>query len=267
MRGRPIGQRRATSRSWRSATQLARLSEVLKKRGLKPVSYTLGVAALPGAVAAAGQGCMTLVLEPKGATLLISAGGGIAAFRAFEATIESEVGENVINGPALARELRISFEQLPPALRRDVRQLSLRGDATMVAQLAGMLAAWARDAGLTLDSGPSSPRAVTEEIVEQLAEGHLKEVAGNLEFLPPRPSRWALMMARYNSRRLATAGFAAAAVVLVALGAFGWQEYLRWSLRSEWAGMVAQVTELEGVQARIREYRRGTTRRFAISRS
>ncbi len=235
--------------------QLTRLSEVLKSAGLKPISFTLGIAALPGALAAAGRGCMTLVLEPRGATLLISAGGGIAAFRAFEATIESEVGENVINGPALARELRISFEQLSPALRSDVRQLSLRGDATMVSQLAGMLASWARESGLALDTGSAAPRAVAEEIVEHLAERQLKQVTGDLEFLPPRPSRWALMMARYNSRRLATAGFAAAALVVVALGAFGWQEYLRRSLRAEWEGMAAQVKELEGVQARIREYR------------
>jgi hypothetical protein len=50
-------------------------------------------------------------------------------------------------------------------------------------------------------------------------------------------------------------GFATAALVVLVLGAFGWQEYRLWSLRSEWQGMAAPVTELEGVQARIREYR------------
>jgi hypothetical protein len=234
--------------------QLNRLGTVLKSAGLKPVSYSLGAAALPGAVAPAGTGCVTLLLEPKGATLLISAGGGIAAFRTLEASIDSEAGEAVVNAPALARELRITFEQVPPDLRREVRQLFLRGDERMVRQLAGSLGAWAREEGLALEFG-SAARPVRDEIVEQLAMQHLKTGGAGLEFLPPRPSRWSLMMARYSSKRLATAGFAAAAAALVALAAFGWQEYRLWSLRTEWQAMAAQVTELEAIQQNIREFR------------
>jgi len=235
--------------------QLVRLSAALKSAGLKPLSFTLGIAVLPGALGEPGEGCMTLVLEPKGATLLVSAGGGIAALRTLEATIESEVGETVINGPALARELRISFEQVPADLRREVRRLSLRGDSTMVAQVAGLLAPWASDAGLTLDAGAASLHPVPEEIVRQLAERHLQGIPVPLEFLPPRPSRFSLLLTRYSARRYATAGFAAAAVVLALLGAFGWQEFRLWSLRSEWQGMAVPVSELETVQTRIREYR------------
>ena len=235
--------------------QLNRLGEVLKAAGLKAVSYTIGITALPGALPTTGAGRMTLLLEPKGATLLVAAGGGIVTLRTLEATIDSEVGENVINGPALARELRISFEQLPADLRAEVRELALRGEPSMVAQLAGILGAWTRDAGLSLDHGAAAPRPAAEEIVEQLAQRHLLEAKRDLEFLPPRPSRWALLLARYNSRRLASAGFAAAAVVLVTLGAFGWQEFRRWSLRSEWEAMAADVTELEGIQGSIREFR------------
>ena len=234
--------------------QLNRLGEVLKAAGLKAVSYTIGITALPGALPTTGAGRMTLLLEPKGATLLVAAGGGIVTLRTLEATIDSEVGENVINGPALARELRISFEQLPADLRAEVRELALRGEPSMVAQLAGILGAWTRDAGLSLDHGAAAPRPAAEEIVEQLAQRHLLEAKRDLEFLPPRPSRWALLLARYNSRRLASAGFAAA-VVLVTLGAFGWQEFRRWSLRSEWEAMAADVTELEGIQGSIREFR------------
>lgn len=234
--------------------QLARLSAVLHEAGLKPVSFALGLAALPGAIASTGEGRMTLVLGAKGATLLVSAGGGIAACRTFEATIDSEAGENVVNGRVLARELRVSFEQLPPDLRREIRQLSLQGDQKMVAQLAGILADWAADAGLTVERGAGT-RPVTEQIVERVAEIQLKEGAPILEFLPPRPSRFAVLMARYNSKRLATGGFAAALLVLIAAGAFGWQEVRLWSLRSEWNGMAAQVRELEATQGRVREYR------------
>lgn len=235
--------------------QLTRLMAVTKSAGLKPVSFLPGLAALPGAVTPAGEGRMTLMLEPKGATLLISAGGGIAAFRTLEATIDSEAGENVVNGAALARELRITFEQVPADLRREVRQLCLRGDETMARQLDEILGGWARDAGLQIERDPAPARAVAEEIVEQLGIRYLKDGAPELEFLPPRPSRWSRLLSGYSSRRLAVAGFATAAAAVVALGAFGWQEYRLWSLRSEWAAMAAQVKELDAVTARIREYR------------
>ena len=235
--------------------QLNRLADVLKEAGLKPVSFSLGVTALPGALPAAGDGGMTIVLEPKGANLLIAAGGGIAAFRTLEATIDSEAGENVINGPALAREVRISYEQVPSDLRRDVRFLALRGEAAMVAALASVLAPWAHESGLTIDTTPPTAPSAAEEMVGQLAERFLRGVSDGLEFLPPRPSRWSRLMARYNSKRLATAGFAAGVLLILTLLAFGWQEFRRWSLRSEWEGMTAQVTELDGIQSRIREYR------------
>jgi hypothetical protein len=235
--------------------QLARLTAVLKSAGLKPVSYTLGLDALPGAIPPAGEGRITLVLEPKGATLLIAAGGGIAAFRTFEAAIDSEAGENVVNGAALARELRITFEQVPADLRQQVKELRLLGDDKIARQLEEVLADWAKDAGLTIQRSAGTRTSIAEEIVEHVATRQLKEGAPQLEFLPPRPSRWSLMMARYSSKRLATAGFAAAAVAVIVLAAFGWQEYRRWSLRNEWSGMAVQVKSLDEVTGRIREFR------------
>lgn len=235
--------------------QLDRLADVLRLAGLKPVSFSLGLAALPGAMGTDAEGCVTLVVEPKGASLLIAAGGGIAAFRTLEASIDSENGEAVVNGAALAREIRITFEQVPPVLRQDVRRLVLRGHEQMVPQLAEILGPWAADAGLAVDARPATAKSVGEEIAEQLALRVVRDGPPALEFLPPRPSRWSVLMARYSSKRLATAGFAAAAAVVALLLAFGWQEYRLWTLRSEWAGMAAQVADLEATQGRIREFR------------
>ena len=235
--------------------QLARLTAVLKSAGLKPVSFTLGLDALPGAIPPDGQGRITLVLEAKGATLLIAAGGGIAAFRTFEAAIDSEAGENVVNGAALARELRITFEQVPADLRVQVKELWLLGEEKIARQLTDVLADWAGDSGVKIQRHAAARVGIAEEIVEEIATRHLKEGPPQLEFLPPKPSRWALMMARYSSKRLATAGFAAAAVAAVVLLAFGWQEYRRWSLRNEWNAMAAEVKDLDAVTARIREFR------------
>ena len=191
--------------------QLAQLGEVLKQAGLRPIGYSLGLAALPLAQVPKGDGTLILQVEPKGATLLVAAGGGIAVWRSLEASIESEVGESVANAAALARELRISFEQIPASLRGEVRRFSLCGDHRLTAQLAGVLGEWARDLGLTLVSAPAGAKPVAEEMVERLGECYLQAETPPLEFMPPHPGRWALLMARYSSRRLATAGVAAAA--------------------------------------------------------
>lgn len=235
--------------------ELARLSAVLKSAGLKPVSYSLGLEALNGAVPPAGQGRMTLVVEPRGATLLIAAGGGIAAFRTFEAHVDSEAGENVVNAAALAREVRITFEQVPPDLRAEVQEVWLLGEEAIARQLEDALRDWAADSKLSLHRNTAARVPVAEEMVEEIATRFLKQGPPAIEFLPPRPSRWALLMARYSSRRLATAGFAAAAAAVIVGLAFGWQEYRRWSLRNEWDAMAAQVKDLDAITAKIREFR------------
>lgn len=235
--------------------QIEQLGAVLKAAGLKPVSYSLGLAMLPRAIPPAGSGGrITLGVDPAGVTLLLAAGGGIAAFRTSEASIESEAGEKVVNGPSVARELRITLEQLPAELRAEVRELFLTGESTMIRQLAESLAEWAKTAGLEIARGDLPEKNLAAEMAERLAANWLEGGAPELEFLPPHPGRWALLMARYNSKRLATAGFAAVALAVILVGAFGWHEFRRWSLQSEWSAMQARVAQLDGVQARIREF-------------
>jgi hypothetical protein len=235
--------------------QLEKLGAVLKAAGLKPVSFSPGLAVLPGAVAPAGSGRITVAVEPAGVALLVSTGGGIAAFRTFEASIQTEEGEKIVNGPAVARELRITFEQMPVELRAEVRQLVLTGDSPMVRQLVENLGEWANTAGLEIKRADLPEKNLAAELAEQLAIHWLEAGFVELEFLPPRLSAWAQFMSRYSSKRLATAGFAAAAVAVLALLAFGWLEIRRWSLLSEWHGMQAQVVTLDATQGRIRQYR------------
>lgn len=236
--------------------QIAHLSAVLKAAGLKPVSLSLGLAVLPQAIPPAGSGGrITVAVTPAGVTLLVAAGGGIAAFRTCEASIESEAGEKIVNGASVARELRITFEQVPAELRSEVKELCLTGETVMVRQLAETLADWAKAAGLTIVRGDLPEKNLVGEMAEKLAGHWLEGGEPDLEFLPPKPSRWSVLMARYSSKRLATAGFAVAALAALAVIAFVWQEFRRWSLRSEWNGMKTQVTALETVKARTAEFR------------
>lgn len=235
--------------------QVEQLATALRSAGLKPLTFTLGLPSLPGVIAAPAAGRITLRLETTGATLLVSVGGGIAAFRTFDASVDTEAGERLINGRAIAREVRITFEQVPADLRREVQTLFLTGDDAMTRQLAEILGDWARDNGLTLERDMTTGRPIADQMAEQLATRCLTQGMFALEFLPPKQSRWSALMARYSSKRLATAGFAAGAVALLIALAFAWQEYERMTLRSEWETMQAQVVALEGVQNRIRDYR------------
>jgi hypothetical protein len=231
--------------------QVERLSSILKAAGLKPVSFTLGLAALPEAVTPSNQGKVVVSVDSHGANLLFAADGGVAAFRTCEASIESEVGERVLNTAALARELRITWEQVPPEMRRQFNALTFLGDPTIIRPLTESLANWARLSGLTIGENALSSGSLSETIAINLGARWLDGGDQPLEFLPPRPSRWSVLLARGNSKRFGVAG----AAVLVIAAAFSWQGYRRWELRNEWDGMKVQVGALDAIQSRIREYR------------
>ncbi|MEN9813268.1 MAG: hypothetical protein RL479_1954, partial [Verrucomicrobiota bacterium] len=247
------GERRVTLLAVARA-QLDKLDLVLRAAGLRPAGFTLALTAMPGALGSSAEGQITLWLEGEGAVLLVGLQGAVVAWRALEATIESEAGERVLHSAALLRELRITLQQVPAAARPALRRLGLQGDPALVEGLAKAVEAWANEANLkVVAAGPG--RVPGEELVERLALARASGQGGGLEFLPPRPSRWAQLAARYSSRRLATAGAAVAGLLLLAGLGFGWQEYQLWSLRSRWEAMAPAVKELETVQSRIREYR------------
>ena len=247
------GERRVTLLAVARA-QLDKLDIVLRAAGLRSAGFTLALPAVSGALGAATEGQFTLWLEGDGAVLLVGLQGAVVAWRALEATIESEAGERVLHSAALLRELRITLQQVPEAVRPVLRRLALQGDPALAGALATAVEGWAAEAGVeVVKAGPG--RVPGEELVERLARAWAVGEAGGLEFLPPRPSRWAQLAARYSSRRLATAGAAVAALLLLTGLGFGWQEYRLWSLRSRWEAMAPAVKELETVQARIREHR------------
>lgn len=222
--------------------QLDRLTSVLTSAGLKPLSFAPGLALLPGVLPAAPAARLTVTLEPSGATFLISAGGGIAALRNVEAD------------DSLPRELRITLGQLPAPLRSGLRQLHLDGDEALLRPFEASLAA---ATGLPVAPRSTPARPLPEQIAEHAARRLLESTPGApaLEFLPPRPSRLALLLARYDSKRLTLAAAGLATAALFTLGAFGWLEYRRFSLRSEWAALNAQSADLAAIQSLIRDYR------------
>ncbi len=242
--------------------RLEHLAAVIKAARMKPVSLPLGLAGVPGVVAPPGKGRITVAAEATGVTLLVSSGGAIVAFRTCEATIETAAGENRIDGSAVSRELRVTFEQVPADLRGGLRELCLLGDARMADQLAGSLREWPATVGLAVEAGGLPGDGLSDQIAEGIANDWLAPAGTAVEFLPPRAGRWSSLMARYNSKRLATAGLAVGGAVVLAFAAFGLQGIRLQMLRSEWRGMEAQVAALTAIQDRIRDYRPWYDRSF-----
>lgn len=232
-----------------------RLLAVLKAAKLKVCSLSLGLPLLGGAVAPAGQGRIVVETSRRGTTLLISSGGGIAALRSCDAMIESESEGSVVAPASVTRELRITLEQLPEGLRKQVRELAVLGKAAFVRLIAGGLSAWADAAGLKLVAEEQAEGKHEERLAAAYAAAWLDKGRVPLEFLPPKPSRYEQLMARYNSKRLATVGFSVGGLVAIALLAFVAQIAWSWTLSAKWSGMKTRVSELDGVQKRIREYR------------
>jgi hypothetical protein len=225
--------------------RLAQLGAVLAAADLSPVSITVGVLSPVGQVAPVRTGRITVTTETTGAVVTITAGGGLVAFR------------SLVAGPAdaLARELRITVEQIPSELRAELKELALLGDESLVAALKGAMAGWAKNMDFTLLPPAAKDVAVADQLALAIATRWLETGSSALEFLPPRPSRWSVWLSRYSSKRVGVGVLVAAACLVLLIGLFGWQEYRRASLRARWQAMATQVTALQGVQTNIRNFR------------
>ena len=104
---------------------------------------------------------------------------------------------------------------------------------------------------------------LAEQIAEGIATRWLAPAGAGMEFLPPRPGRWSALMARYNSKRLATAGLAVGGAVAVALASLRVAgDPSSGCCAPNGAAMQAQVAALTAIQDRIRDYRPWYDRSF-----
>jgi hypothetical protein len=243
---------------------LARLEAVLQAAQLRPVSFSLGIAALQPAGQQAPAGVLALAAGENSLSLQISCGGGVAVLRTVEGAFELEGGEKRLQADQVARETRITLGQLPADVRAAVRQLRVFGGGDTAEELAEQLAARVDSLGLQAEQVKSYPSdqfgielpadtAVSPAL--SLALRLLAGQAAELEFLPPKISRWRQFAARYSSRKLAWVGAGAGAVALVIALAFLVQQAQLTYWRSKWKAIGARVTEIENMQQQTRRFR------------
>jgi hypothetical protein len=253
------------------ATQVAvprdnilRLEKALKAARLKPVSFSLGIAALQSADKKSSDGVLALAIGENSIGVQISCGGGLAALRTLEGSLENEGGKKLIHTDVVARELRITLGQLPAEMRDTVRQVRVFGDTGLGQQLIEELRQRVEPTGIKVERvtayapdefGVKLPADAEVSPAFSLAARHLTGKGALLEFLPPKITTWQQFNARYSSAKLVWAGTTAGAVALVIAGAFLAQQWQLSRLRSQWKVMSPKVTELEGMQQNIRKFR------------
>ena len=246
------------------ATQLATLEQILVAAKLRPASFGLGITALQSPADKKSDGVLAYFVGENSVALQITAGGGVAALRAFEGAVENENGRRAVQADVVARETRITLGQLPAELRAAVKRIRIFGPRDSATQLADelelrfgplgfeveIISAYPPDEfGVTLPVGASVSAAFS------IAARLLAVQKPTFEFLPPKPTLVELFVKKYSSGRLRTTGAIAAAVMLLVGGLFLFQQIQLWRLQSQWSKISTHVAELQKTQDQIRQYR------------
>ena len=243
---------------------LSLLEQALRAAKLKPVNFSLGIAALQPPGADASNGVMALAIGESHVGLQVTAGGGVVALRALEGALEAEGSQRLLHADLVAREARITLAQLPAELRETVRRIRVFGPRDLAQQLVDEMELRLDSTGLKVEPvtryaadefGIQLPPDAPVSPAFSLAAGRLAGRRALFEFLLPKVTPLQQIAARYSSGRLRTAISAAAAVALLAGGLFFFQQCQIWRLESQWAKIQPSVRQLEGLQEQIRQYR------------
>ena len=244
--------------------QIDALEAALRAAQLKPVSLSLGLAALQPPRAEASNGVVAFVVGESHVGLQISCGEGIAALRTLEGVIDTDGGQRRLHADVIAREARITLAQLPASVRPSVRRVRVFGPRDLGQQLSDELELRLEALGLEFELvthypatqfGVQIPGDTPVSPAASLAIAQLAQSAVPLEFLPPRVTAWQQFASRYSSGRLQQAGLAAGALALVVGGAFLFQSWQLWRLEKQWTAIKRPVRELEDANARIKQFR------------
>lgn len=243
---------------------LLQLERAVRAAQLRPMSFTLGVTSLHGPDRDPQQGVLTIAVGENTLDLEMTINGGVAALRSLDGAIEVEGAQKLIDAAALAREIRVTLGQLPIELRGSIRKALIFGGSDLAQRLATDIAPLLQNIGMTTDWVRSYPNDAfrsqfppsTAAAPELSAAARFLTGAGaTFELLPPKVSSWQQLTARVSSKKLGWVGVAAAAVLLIAGGAIGAQQWKLSKLQKQWASMQTSVKAVEDTQASIRKYR------------
>jgi hypothetical protein len=245
-------------------THVGRLEQVLVAAKLKPLSFSLAIAALQPPDNNPAIGTMALLIGESQVALQITAGSGVAALRALEGALENEGSQRVLHADVVAREARITIGQLPPDLTETVRNIRIFGPPDVAQQLADEMELRLDVMGLKVEPvtsyavgafGVRVPDATAVRPAFSLAAEYLIRRMPGFEFLPPRVPAWKQFAGKYSSGKLRGALTVAGAVALIVAGIFFFQQCQLWRLQSQWIAISSKVGNLEVISKQISQYR------------
>jgi len=247
-----------------SNSQLATLEQILTAAKLKTVGISLGLSALQPPGGESSNGVLALSVGESHVGLQITAGGGVAALRALEGAIENEGSRRSLNAGLVSRETRVTLGQLPAELRATVKLIRIFGPRELAQPLADEMELRFEPGGLRVEVvsaympgefGVQLPLDASLSAAFSLAARRLVDQAAPFEFLLPKPTLLQQFSAKYSSGKLKTVGAIAAGVLVVFGGLFMFQQVQLMLLNSQWNKMEAKVTELDGLQQDIQQFR------------
>jgi len=240
------------------------IERALRAAKLKPVSFSVGIAALQSPLAESSNGVMALAIGESHAGLQITCGGAIAALRTLEGAVEVEGSRRRLHADLVAREARITLGQLPAELRDAVRRVRVFGPRELAQQLADELELRLEPMGLKIELvsrysadefGLQLPAETPISAATSLAAARLAGRKAALEFLPPKITAWQQLGTRYSSGKLRTVSLIGGSILILVAGAFAFQQWQLMRYRSQWAAMASQARELGALQDQIVQYR------------
>jgi hypothetical protein len=243
---------------------LETLEKALRAAQLKPVAFSLGVAALeaPGKDA---RGALTLALGNHSVELEVASGGGIAALRSLDGAVETEGVQKKIDAELVAREIRITIGQLPTDLGEAVRSVRVFARGDLARQFLGDIGPRVQAMGLRLEpmdraSAAQFDKALPPEIALSpalaVAANFVRGVRSGPEFLPPKVHPVQVFInTKLGSKKLAWAGAAAAVVLVIAGGLFIYQQVQLMYWNGQLKGLEPQMKDAQLAQQQIQTYR------------
>lgn len=246
------------------SNHLAVLQEVLVAAKLRPVSITLGITSLVKGDGGPEEGELTLLLGENGVDLGIFAAGGVVALRPLDETIETEPDGKSFDVETIAREMRISLGQMPQDLRDVIRTVKVYGPAHIVEPVLEELEGSVTRMGMSADRGELQSEAygAASDAIRQMSPTALAVAArsllgesADLEFLPPKTSRFKAVAGRVSTRGALWLAGAAAAFVVALTGTFLLQHWHLSRLESRWVAIEPIVVETEALQQKVRQFR------------
>jgi Tfp pilus assembly protein PilN len=244
----PEGTRRATVAGVPSK-RVAAVERMLATAGIQLMSLSLG---LDGCVPRdSSPTAIHFVANGNHVDVVVGTGGGIALLRSLPSPRDSSTVD--VNG--ISREVRITLGRLPQGLRNQVREARFGGSPKTAKVLFSGLSGDLGRLGInpTLESAEGDSGHAGAAI--EAAEHYLRDEPVIFELLPRVQNRWLTMAQRFDSKQHRLFAIIGAAVLLLPILTFIVRSRIESSLENEWMRMRRQVTELESLQQKIRQFR------------